>query len=378
MKPAVALVPGFLGFDHKSSYSYFGDRLVAGLRAALEEELDERIPVVPTSTLPIASLADRQARLLHDLRKLEVGDDKHAGLGPRAWHVIGHSTGGVDAAMLLRSSPLVNGEQGSVLWDKPFADEDLVERVMSATSISAPHDGTALAECAVARFVQGRATTSEKIDAVKETLAAFSGVLFRDDLESRLGFATGSLPPIADGPAFVKNLLFNNALARDLRPAVTTPLSASPVRPGREQRMFSVVTVAPTPTADSKDHLFVHLWKLVADAAATTLPAPRASEPPLTNVDLRLPSQREARFPVIDERQNDGVVTSTRQCAGETIAVVLADHADVIGRYRRYSLADDLVIDPGLLTSGADFGDDTFFEMIRRIARRLAPVIGSV
>src|SRR5882672_4223661 len=111
---ALALIPGFLGFDHRRGTTYFADRFIAGLRTRLENKCGGPFPVVPVSTLPIGSLAERQERLLSDLAKL---DGK---LGYPRWHLLGHSTGGVDAAMLARTQRLKHTSEGSVFSEEPL------------------------------------------------------------------------------------------------------------------------------------------------------------------------------------------------------------------------------------------------------------------
>jgi hypothetical protein len=77
----------------------------------------------------------------------------------------------------------------------------------------------------------------------------------------------------------------------------------------------------------------------------------------------------------IDGRSNDGVVNTMRQVRGTLGALVVGDHGDVIGRYRRVDPLDQEPIDPGLLTSRANFGDDHFFALLAQIASELAKVI---
>jgi hypothetical protein len=60
---------------------------------------------------------------------------------------------------------------------------------------------------------------------------------------------------------------------------------------------------------------------------------------------------------------------------GEFACLVLGDHGDVLGRYRREDRLDGSVLDPGLLTSGANFGDDEFFALLGVIAGGIAEVI---
>jgi len=100
---------------------------------------------------------------------------------------------------------------------------------------------------------------------------------------------------------------------------------------------------------------------------------PKAS--PLNDPALKLPTQRENAVPFEDEGDNDGVVTTHRQIFGKPLALIMCDHVDVLGRYRRTSLIDEKVIDSGLLTSGAEFGDDEFFGMLVRIGEKLAEMV---
>src|SRR5712692_2560543 len=91
----VVLVPGFLGFSRFGGFYYFADRLVAVLRGLLEEPLGYPVPVVPCTTLPTDSLQKRQEVLLQSLE-----DFCRELSGVERLHLIGHSTGGVDAQLL--------------------------------------------------------------------------------------------------------------------------------------------------------------------------------------------------------------------------------------------------------------------------------------
>ena len=81
--------------------------------------------------------------------------------------------------------------------------------------------------------------------------------------------------------------------------------------------------------------------------------------------------------PDVDAGDSDGVVSTVRQAVdGRPVALVVADHGDVIGRYRRPDPLDDEPIDEGLLTSGASFGDAEFFELVGCIADGIAAGCG--
>lgn len=379
LQPAVALVPGFFGFDHRQARTYFADRFVASLRSGLEARGFARVPVVPLSTLPIASLRRRQKELVRELTVLETPSDESQRLGgPRRWHLVGHSTGGLDAALLLRDAPLAEGATGTIYgnagWGKA---SDLVERIRSVTSIAAPHFGSALAECPLARL--GRLQPS--LAALRDAAWGALDVARRGDLAGRIDFARSAMPGLSKTPFFVAELLFKNDLARDLRPAVLVPLSSRPVRGDMKGRVFSVATIAPRPAADHSDKLFRDMWTWTHDAAShVAMPEPLLPSPPARGLDdltLRLETQRGFALPPIGPGDNDGVVSTQRQVLGEPIALVIGDHVDVLGRYRRISELDGKVVDPGLLTSGAEFGDDEFFGLVGRVADRIAKVLGA-
>ena len=330
------------------------------------------VPVLSVSTLGIAGLRQRQADLLSELRALESPTDRFPRLGgPRTWHLVGHSTGGVDAALLLREGPLAlaRARTDTTLAGEAWGEwSDLVNRIDSVTTIAAPHFGTGLAESPLARFAGGRPSLA----AMWDLGVAATDIARRGDLTSRIRFAMGATPGLAKMPYFLLQMALMNELARDLRPEVLGPISAHPVRRSAEGRVFSIATVAPRPGSGHPDKLFHDMWRWTHDGR-TKPTSPTIARPlRLDDIALRLPTQRNFRLPSIDAGDNDGVVSTDCQVLGELIGVVIGDHVDVLGRYRRSSLIDAKVIDPGLLTSGAEFGDDEFFGLLVRIGERLA------
>jgi hypothetical protein len=101
---AVFLVPGLLGFENFDTFNYFADRVTAALRAGLEQTFLGPVPVIAVPIPPTASLRDRQRMLVKTL-----ADRLHAyehGGRPLSVHLVGHSTGGVDANLLTNEYPL--------------------------------------------------------------------------------------------------------------------------------------------------------------------------------------------------------------------------------------------------------------------------------
>ena len=248
LPPAIALVPGFFGFEHRGDHTYFADRFVAGLRCVLEALGVVGVPVVCVSTLGIASLHCRQGDLLRELRALETALG-----GPRTWHILGHSTGGVDAALLLRDTPLVIDEETTSYGTEGWGEwESVVQRVSSVVSIAAPHFGTGLAMTQIGQFVSGHPSLAAARDLLRATL----DIARRGDLESRAKFAMSAAPSAAKMPSFLLQMMLMKDLARDLRPDVLGRLSSRPLRSETLDRAFSVVTVAPRPPEDHPDKLF--------------------------------------------------------------------------------------------------------------------------
>jgi pimeloyl-ACP methyl ester carboxylesterase len=372
----VALVPGFFGFDHHGESTYFADRFMAGLRCVLEARGAEGVPVLSVSTLGIGSLRQRQADLLKELHALETPTADAPVLGgPRTWHLVGHSTGGVDAALLLRDAPLADGPDGTTFAEGGWGpSSDLVGRVSSVTTLAAPHFGTGLAESPLAQFTAGR----RSLLAFRDMGLAALDVARRGDLRSRIQFALSATPGLRKMPFFLLHMMVMNELARDLRPEVVGALSSRPIRPSAEGRVFSVATVAPRPGTGHPDKLFRDMWRWTQRGGlATHASLPPIPSPPFDDLALRLPSQRAAQLPPVDAGDSDGIVTTQRQVLGKLVGLVVADHVDVLGRYRRSSLIDGRVIDPGLLTSGAEFGDDEFFGLLLRIGGILAALVSS-
>jgi triacylglycerol lipase len=123
MKPIhVLLVPGFFGFGRLGDISYFG-----GVRAVLTRALAAhalQANVIEVVTPPTASIRRRAARVLEALASL-------SGL-PGDIHVVGHSTGGLDARLAI-------AETAALPTSARFRER---ARLRSVVSISCPHFGT--------------------------------------------------------------------------------------------------------------------------------------------------------------------------------------------------------------------------------------------
>src|SRR5262249_18976543 len=99
----VVLVPGFLGFSVLGRFPYFADRVPATLGALLRERWGRDVSIVPASTVPTGPLRDRVGHLANFLGRLRD-------LGAANFYLLGHSTGGVDAQLLMTRAPFWGGE----------------------------------------------------------------------------------------------------------------------------------------------------------------------------------------------------------------------------------------------------------------------------
>jgi triacylglycerol esterase/lipase EstA (alpha/beta hydrolase family) len=131
----IYLIPGFFGFINFGRLIYFGH-----VRDALERWFDGRgirCEIHRIRVSPTASLRTRAAQILESVAQSSTA-------GPI--HLIGHSTGGLDARLLCTPGVDLKADGLSV--------EDLARRVRTVVTISAPHYGTPLATFFTGMFGQ--------------------------------------------------------------------------------------------------------------------------------------------------------------------------------------------------------------------------------
>ena len=379
------LVPGLLGFEHFSTFGYFADRVSAALRAGLEQHWEKAVAVLPVPIPPTASLAERQRRLVKTLA------DRMEALGYRGEdlriHLVGHSTGGVDAQLLTAETPLVASRWSEV---DPRAPRVLA-CIASVVTLGSPHQGACITRDPVARLVSERRWRG--LPDLAALLTKFFWSTARDiDLGT---FVTSSLREGGKVARFLLDIFAEWELIADLQPT-RDPASATY---RTEIRRRSFVTLSGQPKGESSavrpaDAFYSDLaarasGKLTGcarlgrhidasvEALRRILTAPDAESRIIRNPGAELPPQ-------IDAEHNDGVVNSVRQLMdpshpNEIEAIVVGDHFDVLGYYDRRVWKTDaqgreqqLPVLAGLLHSGSGFGDDEFFTLYRRIAKVIA------
>lgn len=329
----VFLVPGAFGFQTIAGLPYFG----GGVRQLLRDRLAElgvEARVHALDTLPTASIENRARYLGERIVALAPNDGSPI-------HLVGHSTGGLDARVLL--SPAALPELAPVR-----------ARVVSLTSISAPHRGTPLAEMflrvegqKLLRLigllslygvrVAGRPLASaltfarllKRIDeliALRESALDSVAQLLSDPLSSE---RLGSLE------RFFASVRQDQSLLRQLRPQAMAGFDArvrsnptvrygSVMTRARPPRLRGPVEVGLNPLAQISHAIYQGLYRLCATADPESLATPDEAQ-------RHALIERYGKVPTA--QANDGLVPTRSQLHGDVVHVARADHHDVIGYF---------------------------------------------
>jgi triacylglycerol lipase len=369
----LVLVPGFFGFVNFGRLVYF-----AHVREFLTQEFAERgidVTIHRTRTHPVASLRQRARDLRDFIAELPPGDV----------HVVGHSTGGLDARLMM--SPGVNLCSGEV---EPHA-----ARVRSVTTVCTPHRGSPLSNyltgmmgepllrtfsiLTVLVLRQGRlparlslrfarALIGEQlmpntpVHMVLETLEREAILeLERNAVreEDRLSFAQ-----------FMKEVRATPHLIPQLMPEALDLFNASVSdRPG--VRYGCVIARCPPPNLGTQlrirggpyehsTHLFFQwLYRRTSEFSSDFLL-------PYDNDQRAVMRAAWGELPKVDD--NDGMVPTASQVHGRILHAATADHLDVIGH-----LHDPLYTPrhTDWIASGSGFGRRRFEALWRDVAGAL-------
>ncbi len=365
---SVYFIPGMFGFGRLAGYDYFHH-----LREGLEERYERAgIPVrfedVPTP--PTSSLRER-ARVL----ATTVGHTAHDS-GPI--HLVGHSTGGLDARLVLAPTANLNLSPELLRWTR---------RVRTCVSLNTPHFGTPVASYFAtangARVLYALSLlTVVSLKLGEPSLAIFSRLLaglggvdslFGDDLRlfSRV---TGAVLRFVDKEGrgeitdFLSRVQSDQGAIIQISPEGMDLFGAA-VENTENVRYGSVVTAAPRPATLRAARRIRSAYMAMTAALYTTL--------------YQFAGQRHARYPYAKpsrpdqlaiargigreatETDSDGIVPTLSMLWGELVWAGEADHLDVIGHFH-----DDIrpVKHIDWLTSGAHFTRESFREVLDRIA----------
>lgn len=368
----IYLIPGFFGFMNFGRLIYFGH-----VREALERWFDGRgitCEIHRIRVSPTASLRTRASQILDGVAQTSTG-------GPI--HLIGHSTGGLDARLLCTPGVDLKVDGVSV--------EEVARRVRTVVSVSAPHYGTPLATfftgmfgqkllrllslATVSVLRQGRLPLSlvarlgataarlglpgSQTEALLDHLEAeLLGRIDADEREpiaefmSAIGTDTALLPQLTpDG------IDLFNATAQD-RPGVRYGCVVSRARP---PRMMQHLAFGLRPTRQASFLLYRWLHRQTGDVQPSRLAQPS-------------PAQRDALVHMLGSLprpdDNDGVVPTNSQLWGDVIYAARGDHLDLIGHFR-----DPHQNPPhhDWLDTGSGFDRPTFDALWNAVSAFLAP-----
>jgi triacylglycerol lipase len=336
VKHHIYLVPGFFGFTNLGELVYFGH-----VRDFLEAEFARRgveAEVVAILSHPTASIRQRAADLLRGVQETAREDE-----GPI--HLIGHSTGGLDARLFV--SPGASLREGLEL--EPYA-----RRVRTVVTVSTPHAGTPLASFFLGLFGQQ----------LLKLLSLFTVYVLRfGRLPLKVAFRLGHLLSRADDQlgfkATLLDQLFDQLLgdfSADRREAVSrflgdvgkdtslipqlTPEGIDLFNAGcsdrPEVRYGSVVTQARPPSLRTRLSAGLDPYAQITHTVYAFFYG-QTQRMPLNQIPLHTAEQTAAlveAFGALPGPQAcDGIVPTRAQIYGKVIGAVRADHLDAIGHF---------------------------------------------
>jgi triacylglycerol lipase len=338
----VFLIPGFFGFDSLGDVAYFAHAKEAMDEWCRRAGVDALVHTVPS--LPTASLLQRTTGLLAKMS--EVVSEVAAGDGGPALHLVGHSSGGLDARLLVTPDVVLPG---------PIAADPIAARVRSVVTLATPHHGTPVA----AFFSSLLGGQLLRVFSITTSYVLRTGRLPADVLVRLAAFfvrvaaggTVGESPSLerlhqrilADfGPERRAALQsFADLIARDqdllpqITPATIDVFNASTqdrptvrygcvVTQARRPGLRSFASAGLSPYAHASHALYVCISQL-------------AGQVPVDRSPRHSPAQQAAlqRFFGADpgRRANDGIVPTRSQVWGEVLRGVWADHLDVIGHF---------------------------------------------
>jgi pimeloyl-ACP methyl ester carboxylesterase len=371
MATQVYLIPGFMGFRAFGDLSYF--RRVPALLAELLAERGIPDAVIrECPTFPAGSIARRAQRALSYMA--DSGGDKGDSI-----HIIGHSTGGLDARLL--AAPGVRLIPGTI-------EEDIGARIRSVITISTPHYGAPLADVLLAlpfrRSLEyvGWLGTSKKGRLLALALSRVLQLVARSDdwmgrtntsLDSMVSKVLKRITLHAKDPVWE----FLSEMGQDQGAVIQLTMvslhlfnAAVADRPGT--RYSCVITVAPPPSYRLSRRESLSPVQIASKLAFWTLygVACRVSRQyPYTAMDIEQMNLNGPASQIpITKSSNDGMVPCQSQAYGRILGVILADHLDVVGQFP-YAGGD---AHADWLPSGAGFDEARFRHAWSLVAQEIA------
>jgi hypothetical protein len=338
----IYLSPGMFGFGRLAAYDYFAHLergLIERLRAAGD---DAEVHVARVA--PNASIRRRALKLTELVA--ETCEPANASGGPI--HLIGHSTGGLDARLVASPTVSLAGPQQALAWRA---------RLASVTTINAPHYGTPLAtffttasgqrvlRALSALTVVALSLGSPPLSVAGALVAAFGRVDRAIGLDIKvLERTTETLLRQIDGVRsrevrdYIDMMREDNGAMVQLMPeAMDLFIAGVEDRPGVFYQ--SVVSMAPPPSTGSLVRSLRSPWSALSSAIFAILYSITAEHdraypcaPPAMDAENEQALLRAfGRLPEL--RESDGVVPARSQVWGRITWAGYADHLDVLGHF---------------------------------------------
>lgn len=368
MTARVFLVPGFFGFTNLGDFPYFSH-----FHVVLSQELGALgidAAVQPLDTLATASIGKRAKHLLEHIERNSAPEDDV--------HIVGHSTGGIDARFLVALGTRLEGR------------ERVIDRVRSVVTVSSPHRGAPVAAFFTSILGQKllmllSLSTVHMIrmgsiplpalvalgGAVAETGAlkwAGGGVLDQVYQQVLADFSPDRRREIQ---AYFDQAYRDQTLLAQLTPESMELMDAL-ATPSEGVRVGSVISCSPRPTMGRQAryglnptwHAMYLLYRGLHLLSSTT--PKRFAQRPSAEVVTKLERGLGWR---VDHTDSDGMVPVLSQLWGELVHVARADHLDVMGHFHGPGLHPKHV---DWLRTGSNFGEQQFRNMIAAVARFVA------
>jgi len=330
------------GFGKLATYDYFAhvERALAKRFADAGEYLETHV----VDVAPTASIRRRAVRLAELVAR--TSDD-----GEGTVHLLGHSTGGLDARLVASPSARLPTARENLRW---------LDRLRSVTTMSTPHYGTPLASFFAT--VSGQrmlyavsALTFIGLSLGAPPLAAASALVVAiGRLDRALGVELRVLDRTTDAllralePATSMEVrLYLDAIRRDQGAMIQlTPEAMDLFQAGVEDRAGVVYQCtcaqapAPTPGGLARSLASVSPWRAISSTLFATMYGITARSDeryPCASPELPAAIEQEllrafgGKLP--SPRANDGVVPSLSQLWGTVAWAGYADHLDVLGHF---------------------------------------------
>lgn len=352
----VFLIPGFFGFANIGELLYFAH--VKKYLPQAFEAVGLQAKIYSVQTYPTSSIRRRAERLLEIIQENAKGDESPI-------HLIGHSSGGLDARLLVTPGVSLRNSAEIEPW---------VQRVKTVVTISTPHHGTPVASFFTSLFGQkflGLLSLSTiytlRFGRLPSSMLFRIGALIAR-LDDYIGWKNNILDQLYDQllddfsterrqavEHFFSEMGADQALLPQLTPEGIDVFNAATCdRPGvrygsvisyaRRPGVVSTYKVGIDPYGQATHALFYGMYRLASGMSEEHIP--QLSEEQMDSLLLTYGM-------IPDRKANDGVVPTISQIWGEIIHATRADHLDVLGHF-----GDPKYEPPHIdwLTSGTGFG----------------------